>query len=197
MWSFVPRIYPDPRLAYRQDDIPAASHPPLAACMARLAGPYSQEVVWDPFCGSGLELVERGLLGGVKALHGTDLDPKAISVAEANISTARLSNVQSIFAESDFREALKPGHPAGIRPGGVSLMITNPPLGRRIRVKDMQGLFDDLYRAASVALKPGGRLIFANPLRTGPTDPSLKLEYRQVIDMGGFDCRLEMYRKQK
>ena len=195
-----PRIYPDPRLAYRQDDIPASSHPPLAACMARLAGPHPQEVVWDPFCGSGLELVERGLLGGVKALLGTDLDPKAIAVAEANISAAKLSNVQSIseciFVESDFRDALKPGHPAGIRPGGVSLIITNPPLGRRVRVKDMQGLFADLYRAASVALKPGGRLVFANPLRTGPTDPSLKLEYRQVIDMGGFDCRLEMYRKQ-
>lgn len=195
-----PRLYPDPRLAYRQDDIPAASHPPLAACMARLAGPHSQEVVWDPFCGSGLELVERGLLGGVKALHGTDLDPKAIAVAEANISAARLSNVQSIseciFVESDFRDALRPGHPAGIRPGSVSLIITNPPLGRRVRVKDLQGLFDDLYDAASEALKPGGRLVFANPLRTGPTDSSLKLEYRQAIDMGGFECRLEMYRKQ-
>lgn len=190
-----PRIYPDPRLAYRQDDIPAASHPPLAACMARLAGHHPNEVVWDPFCGSGLELVERGLLGGIKTLHGTDLDPKATAIAKANISAAKLSDVQSLFVESDFRDALKPGHPAEIRPGGVSLIITNPPLGRRVRVKDMQGLFADLYRAASVALKPGGRLVFANPLRTGPSDPSLKLEYRQPIDMGGFECRLEMYRK--
>jgi 23S rRNA G2445 N2-methylase RlmL len=190
-----PRLYPDPRLSYRQDDIPAASHPPLAACMARLAGTHSQAVVWDPFCGSGLELVERGLLGGVKSLHGTDLDPKAIAVAQANFSAATLSDVKSIFTEADFRDALRPGHPAGIRPGSVSLIITNPPLGRRVRVKDMQGLFDDLYHAASVALKPGGCLIFANPLRTGPTDPSLKLEYRQAIDMGGFECRLEMYRK--
>jgi 23S rRNA G2445 N2-methylase RlmL len=197
--SFVelrPRLYPDPRLAYRQDDIPAASHPPLAACMARLAGPHSQEVAWDPFCGSGLELVERGLLGGVKTLCGTDLDPKAIAIAQANVSAAALSDINSIFTESDFRDALRPGHPAGIRRGGVSLIITNPPLGRRVRVKDLQGLFDDLYDAASVALKPGGRLVFANPLRTGPTDPAMKLEYRQAIDMGGFECRLEMYRKQ-
>jgi 23S rRNA G2445 N2-methylase RlmL len=194
-----PRLYPDPRLAYRQEDIPAASHPPLAACMVRLAGPeptHAQEVVWDPFCGSGLELVERGLLGGVKALHGTDLDPKAVDVARANIMAAKLSGVQSTFTACDFREALKPGNRTGIAPGSVTLMITNPPLGRRVRVKDMQGLFADLYRAASLALKPGGRLVFANPLRTGPSDPSLKLEYRQGIDMGGFDCRLEMYRKQ-
>ena len=190
-----PRLYPDPRLAYRQDDIPAASHPPLAACMVRLAGHTPNEVVWDPFCGSGLELVERGLLGGVKVLHGTDLDPKAAEVARANITASMLSGVQSTIAACDFREALKPGNRTGIAPGSVTLMITNPPLGRRVRVKDMQGLFADLYRAASLALKPGGRLVLANPLRTGPTDPLLKLEYRHAIDMGGFDCRLEMYRK--
>ena len=92
----------------------------------------------------------------------------------------------------DFREALRGTE---IRPGGVSLIITNPPLGRRIRVKDLHGLIADLFEAASVALQPGGRLVFANPLRLGPENPSLKLDYRQAIDMGGFECRLEMYRK--
>lgn len=190
--SFVelrPRLYPDPRLAYRQDDIPAASHPPLAACMVRLAGHQSNEVVWDPFCGSGLELVERGLLGGVKALYGTDLDGKAIEVAKANLSAANLSDIKPILECRDFRDA-------GIPPGSISLVITNPPLGRRVRVKDLQGLIADLFKAAAMALKPGGRLVFANPLRLGPEDPSLKMEFRQPIDMGGFDCRLEMYRKE-
>jgi len=32
-------------------------------------------------------------------------------------------------------------------------------------------------------------------LRIEPLDPSLKLKYRKVIDLGGFDCRLEMYLK--
>ena len=193
--SFVelrPRLYPDPRLAYRQDDIPAASHPPLAACMARLAGHQAKEVVWDPFCGSGLELIERALLGGVHSLHGTDLERKALDVARANTTSAGISDVESIFTDCDFREAFQRGI---IAPGKVTLIITNPPLGRRIRVKDMQGLFDDLYRMAAKALKPGGRLVFVNPLRTGPQEPALKLEYRQPIDMGGFESRLEMYRK--
>ena len=183
-----PRLYPDPRLAYRQDDIPAASHPPLAACMVRLAGDTPDEVVWDPFCGSGLELVERGLLGGVKALYGTDLDGKAIEIAKANLSTAKLSDINPILSCRDFRKA-------GITPGSISLVITNPPLGRRVRVKDLQGLIADLFKVAATALKPGGRLVFANPLRLTPLDPSLKMEFRQPIDMGGFDCRLEMYRK--
>ena len=40
-----PRLVPDPRFAYRLQDIPAASHPPLAACMARLAGKMEEEIV--------------------------------------------------------------------------------------------------------------------------------------------------------
>jgi hypothetical protein len=32
-----PRFRPDPRFAYRRGDVPAASHPPLAAAMARRA----------------------------------------------------------------------------------------------------------------------------------------------------------------
>jgi len=32
-------------------------------------------------------------------------------------------------------------------------------------------------------------------LHIEPLAPSLKLQYRQVIDLGGFDCRLEMYLK--
>lgn len=190
-----PRLYPDPRLSYRQDDIAAASHPPLAACMARLAGSegsQSNEEIWDPFCGSGLELIERSLLGGVAVAHGTDLDERAIKVARANFKAAHLEDITAEFTECDFRRAESE---ASIAPGSISLIITNPPLGRRVRIKDMQGLFADLYAASARALCEGGRLIFVNPLRTEPQDPSLKLEYRKTVDLGGFNCRLEMYRK--
>ena len=163
--------------------------------MARLAGPNSREVVWDPFCGSGLELVERGLLGGVVSLYGTDLDPEAAAIARANISSSGISGLKTNIVTCDFRDALTAGNSIGIKSGGVTLIITNPPLGRRVRVKDLRGLFDDLYRVAASVLQPGGRLILANPLRTGPADSLLKLEYRQAIDMGGFECRLEMYRR--
>ena len=188
-----PRLYPDPRLAYRQDDVAAASHPPLAACMARLAGKSAEpEIIWDPFCGSGLELIERSLLGGVAVAHGTDLDPAAIEIAGRNFAAAGVKPTRAEFVCCDFRDA---GRDAGIKPASVSLIISNPPLGRRVRVKNMQGLFADFYAAAIRALKPGGRLIFANPLRTGPNDPALKLESSQTVDLGGFNCQLEMYRK--
>lgn len=43
-----PNLTPDPRFAYRQKGVPASSHPPLAACLARLAGRAGDEVVLGP-----------------------------------------------------------------------------------------------------------------------------------------------------
>jgi len=188
-----PKLTPDPRFIYRQDDIPAASHPPLAASMARLAGRFNNEIVWDPFCGSGLELIERGLLGGVQRIYGTDLSSDAIAISRANFAAAKVKDVPSKFICCDFRDYAKV---EGLGTKSVTLIITNPPMGRRIRVHDMRGLFGDLFGVAVTVLKPGGRLVFANPLRIEPLDPTLRLEYRQVIDLGGFDCRLEMFLKE-
>ncbi len=187
-----PRLAPDPRFYYRQDDIPAASHPPLAACMARAAGRVDGEIVWDPFCGSGLELIERALRGGVRSVYGTDVSPDAIAIVRANFASAKIDGVQSQFACCDFRDY---ANVEGLGPGSVTLIITNPPMGRRVRVPNLRRLFEDLFAAAAVVLKPGGRLVFANPLRLEPRDSSLKLQYRQVVDLGGFNCRLETYLK--
>jgi predicted RNA methylase len=171
-----PRLYPDP----------------LAACMARLAGEAEGDVVWDPFCGSGLELIERAFRGGVRSLHGTDVSAEAIAVARSNVAAAKLKSVQATFACCDFRDHARV---AGLGLQSVTLMITNPPMGRRLRIADMRGLMTDVFAVAGRVLKPGGRLVLVNPLRLEPRDRSLKLEYREVVDLGGFDSRLEMYRK--
>ena len=185
-----PRIYPDPRWWYRQDDVPAASHPPLAACMARLAGFQEREVVWDPFCGSGLELIERALRGGVARLIGTDVSPEAVRVCEANIAAARLKQIDATVTRSDFRDFQKLDVLANRT---VSLVVTNPPMGRRVRIPDMQGLFGDVFKCAAAVLRPGGRLVLVNPLRLQPSESLFKLQFRQVVDLGGFNCHLERY----
>ena len=125
-------------------------------------------------------------------MHGIYFVLASIAIARVNFETAGLENISALFTPCDFRDAEKA---ASIAPGSITLVITNPPLGRRVRVKDMRGLIADLLSAASKALEPGGLLIFTNPLRDGPSSPSLKLEYRQTVDLGGFDCQLEMYKK--
>lgn len=187
-----PRLIPDPRFAYRVQDLPAASHPPLAACMARLAGRIEEEIVWDPFCGSGVELVECALRGGVRRLFGTDLSAEAIAAAHDNFQAAGIAPTAAQLICCDFRE-----HESieGLEAGRVGLIITNPPLGMRVPVPDLRRLIADLFAVAAVALRPGGRLVFINPLKCESPHRLLKLQSRRIVDMSGFDCRMEMYVK--
>ena len=182
-----PRLSPDPRFSYRRLDVPAASHPPLAACMARLAEDSGRDVVWDPFCGSGLELIERGLLGGVVKLLGSDQSAAAIDISKSNLAASGL-RVETGFFHGDFRNA-------GVAPNSISQIITNPPMGRRVPIPNLAGLIGDLFQTAARVLQPGGMLVFASPLSTRPSDPRLKLDIRQRIDLGGFDVHLERYIK--
>ena len=185
-----PRLSPDPRHAYRLDDVPAASHPPLAACMARLAGRQENERVWDPFCGSGLELVERAMLGGVVSILGTDLSDQATDIARRNFAAAQPGFTGARFTCCDFRDFHREEALAGL-----TLIISNPPLGRRVPIRNLRGLFEDIFAVAAKVLAPGGRLVFTNPFRMESPQPSLKLQSRQTVDLGGFECQLEMYRK--
>lgn len=182
-----PRFSPDPRFSYRRRDVPAASHPPLAAAMARLAGNSGNDVVWDPFCGSGLELIERGLCGGVRKLIGSDLSASALEIAKSNLNASNLL-LESEFLCGDFRKAA-PTHES------VTQIITNPPMGRRVPIPNLEGLIRDLLATSLKALQPRGVLVFANPLPSMHSLPGLKIDLRQRIDLGGFDVHLERHIK--
>ncbi len=188
--ELIPRLRPDPRFAYRTGDVPAASHPPLAACMARLAEIRASERVWDPFCGSGLELVEADRFAPGCHLIGTDRSAAAIEKTGANLASAGIPADRVTLAASDFRDVFQSRL---IEPGSVSAIITNPPLGRRVQIANLHGLMQDLFDAAAAALAPGGRLVFVNPLAIVPRDRRLKKTFSRRVDLGGFSCYLEKY----
>jgi SAM-dependent methyltransferase len=188
--ELTPKLTPDPRFYYRREFVPAASFPPLAACLALLAGRANQDVVWDPFCGSGLELVERALRGGVCRIVGTDLRQAAIRIARDNFVAAQIRSVRAEFVCCDFREFASI---SGLGPNSVTLIITNPPMGRRVPIPDLERLIRDLFSIAAEVLRPGGRFVLVNPLRAHIPPPRLRLQFRETIDLGGFDGVLEKY----
>lgn len=174
----------DGRFAYRLALVPAASHPPLAAALAEVGGVRADDVVWDPFVGAGTELVERALRGRYRELLGTDLDPKALDAARANLKAARV----------DAR--LRVGDACQEAPRGVTLILTNPPMGRRVqRQADLGALLERFVDHAARVLVPGGRMVWVSPLgrRTAARARAagLVLEFEQRVDMGGFWAEIQ------
>lgn len=176
----------DERFAYRVGEVPAASHPTIAAAIARLAGVRADDVVWDPFTGSGLELAERGLLGPYARLIGSDLDPKALATAEANLKSAGLARFELHAADATT-----------FKPEGVTLILSNPPMGRRVQRGDVAPLLGEFLASAGALLQPGGRLVWISPLPrvTQPAARAAGLVCRRAepLDMGGFTGQLEVW----
>jgi hypothetical protein len=186
--ALLPRALVDPRFPWRVADVPAASHPTLAAALARIAGGGVDDIVWDPFVGSAGELIERSLRGPVRALIGTDTDPRAISAARANLDAA------GVLARIEQADAL------ATKPEGVTLILTNPPMGRRAsRHSGIVESLDRFVTHAAEVLVPGGRLVWVAPwpsrARAIAERCGLTIEWAADIDMGGFDAQLQRFRK--
>jgi hypothetical protein len=182
-----PVAAPDLCFDYRVRDVPAASHPTLAAALARIAGVRADDVVWDPFAGSGVELIERARLGPLRELHGTDLDARALAAARENAEHAGLSGV--VLQQADARSHRVPG---------VSLVLSNPPMGRRVlRAPGLSGVLCQVVRNVASQLVPGGRMVWLSPFpdatARAASDAGLRIERLGPVDLGGFTAELQRY----
>ena len=184
--DIAPRALEDPRFKWRKGQVPAASHPTVAAALARVARALPDDVVWDPFVGSGAELVERAMLGPFRALFGSDVDADALAIAKGNLDAA------GVAATLDRADALGQG------PAGVTLVITNPPMGRRSsRTAGLADMLDRFVARVASLLVPGGRLVWISPFparsRAAATRAGLTLEWARVVDMGGFEAEMQRW----
>lgn len=184
--SLIPRRIDDPRFAYRVAEVPAASTGSVAAALMWAADAHGVDRVWDPFCGSGVELVERARRGAVRSLLGTDIDPDALTAARANLAAA---GVTADLALADARTHA---------PGPVDLIVTNPPLGSRVHV-DAAALLVTALPNLVRALAPKGRIVWITPAhrKTTPVAEALGLELARSlpVDLGGVRGRLERWNK--
>jgi predicted RNA methylase len=204
--ELVPRRAADPRFAWRVADVPASSHPTVAAALARVGGARDGDRVWDPFCGAGAELVERARLGPFAALYGGDSDADALAAARRNLDAAGLP---ATLAVADARDPAGP--PGSASPGlptypateeasrgTIELVITNPPLGGRIR-GDAAKLLVEALPAIVGRLANHGRLAWITPAprRTGPALERLGLRrtFAARVDLGGVVGALERWER--
>jgi SAM-dependent methyltransferase len=184
-----PQALADPRFPWRVADVPAASHPTLAAALVRVGGVRADDVVWDPFVGSGGELLERARLGPYAQLLGTDDDPAALEAARRNAAAA---GTPVRLVRADALEYVPTPSP--------TLIVTNPPMGRRLAGhRDLGALLDRFVDHAATVLVPGGRLVWLSPKPEATARRArghgLRIELDREVDMGGFTARLQFLRK--
>ncbi len=182
--ELVPKRFDDPRWAWRVTEVPAASHPSVAAALVQFAGIREGDNVWDPFCGSGLEVIEAAKRGAT--VCGSDLDETALAAARQNVAAA---GVTAKLAMSDAR--VYSCYP-------VHAIVTNPPLGSRVQV-DAIGLLGECAAHFASQLTEGGRLVWITPSarRTSPAVEAagLRCVHRMPVDLGGVRGHLERWDK--
>lgn len=181
----------DPRFTYRAGDVPAASHPTIAAALVRAGGVRPDDVVWDPFVGSGTELCERALAGPYRRIVGSDLDPRALAVAKVNLQAASVRDAELLIGDATSLRFPNPP---------PSLIVTNPPLGRRVqRGAGLAPLLDRFVAHAASRLSSGGRLAWISPFprrsREVAAAHGLALTAARDVDMGGFAAEMEVFQK--
>lgn len=188
--ELVPRGFDDVRFAYRTGLVPASSHPTLAAAIARFVPWSANDVVWDPFVGAGAELVERARLGPYAGLHGTDIDDRALEASRTNLHHAHIRDTVLVHADA-----------LTYAPPKVSVILSNPPMGRRVQRGTHTDLLAHFAVHAAKVLEPGGALVWALPEPHKVHDlavrAGLTLERSLVVDMGGFPAHLCAYRKRR
>ncbi|MEJ7735161.1 MAG: methyltransferase, partial [Polyangiaceae bacterium] len=139
---------------------------------------------------SGLELCERARAGAYARLIGSDLSAEVSDIARRNLESVGAERFELLVGDA---RSLPP-------PAPPTLIITNPPMGRRVHRGGMlEELLAAFLRHAAGCLAPRGRLVWISPLgdrsARAAEASGLRLGARHAIDMGGFVADLEVWHK--
>lgn len=132
---------------------PGSMSPKLARCMVNLTGVKKDDVVLDPFCGTGGILIEAGIMG-MKVI-GSDIDDKMVEGTIKNLEYCGI-NDHEVFREDarnlklDFK---------------VNAIATDPPYGISASTggEESQYLYSQALTNMGQLLMEKGRLCLATP----------------------------------
>ncbi len=167
--DFSERDYGKPGVDSRSGMLP----PKLARTMINLAGKkIAHATLLDPFCGSGVLLME-GLLLGCKKIIGSDIAKKAVEDTKQNIEwiKQKMTNFQGSISISEYN-VLNIG--GVLERESVDVIATEPFMGKPLRgreskvdlerqAKELSQLYSDSFAQFKRILKPHGVVIFIIP----------------------------------
>ncbi len=178
-----------------RDDQSGMLPPKLAQIMINLAQVQNyDDVIVDPFCGSGTILSEA-MLAGYKHLFGSDVSPRAIDDTHKNISWIReLYSIKDVNIKILVKNVVNLSK--FIKAGLAEAVITEPFLGPQrglIDFKTVARNLEELYSLALkefyIILKPSGRVVMIWPLFYGQRPITPTYEGFKIINMISDELR--------
>lgn len=141
--------------------------PKVAQIMVNLSGARPDQILLDPFCGSGTVLQEALLLG-IRQVHGSDANGKAVKDAQANIRWL-LKEFPQLHTVADVTLA----DVRGVT-GSPDVIVTEPDLGKPLRgheplsflqqeAQRLRHLYLEAFRRWNVLLKSDGCIVMIWP----------------------------------
>jgi len=171
--------------------------PKVARMMINLLGVGKEELILDPFCGSGTFLQELVILG-YKNLIGSDVSQNAISATQKNIDwlfanfpDIKKTDFRIKLIESDARALSK-----AFEAEKVGAIVTEPYLGPtgvryfstdRIKkeIGNLESLYSQSFGEFNKILKKGGKVVIIFPVFRYK-DQFFKLEILEQIKKMGY-----------
>ena len=167
--------------------------PKVARIMVNLAGPNRDQVIYDPFCGTGTILMEAAMLG-YKTLLGSDFDSTATTGTEQNL--AWLAQNYQVDPQTDIFTSDATKAKPKITP---NLIVTEPFLGKLKPkppqipniIKGLTKLYIGTLKNFHSILEPGSQVIIIFPRFIESSHPSVLDNLIDKFDQLGYTTTLE------
>ncbi len=149
--------------------------PKVSQMMLNIAKVQPNDILLDPFCGSGT-ILQEGLLLGVQEVHGSDSNGKAVQDSQENIRWL-MKEYPKIQATVEITK-----HDAAETRVKPTVIVTEPYLGKPLRgnephnfilqqANDLEKLYFKAAQNWARSMKPGARLVMIWPeFVTGPNE---------------------------
>jgi len=179
-----------------RDDKSGMLPPKLAMTLLNLSTPQRNDIILDPFCGSGTILTEAMLLG-YNNLIGSDISPRAIEDTEKNIEWTKnnlnVSCANLTLYNFDVKDLEK-----NITPQSIDRIVTEPYLGKPLRgnenyieletqSRELKNLYLSAFQVFEKILQNKGIVVFVFP-RFGAQDKIISTNLKEEIEKMNFKC---------
>jgi tRNA (guanine10-N2)-dimethyltransferase len=149
-------IFEKRKVQFRPFFSPVSLHPRIARALVNLSNVKKDDILLDPFCGTGGILLEAGLIGA--RIIGTDIEEKMISGCKKTLDYFNISNYK--LFQSDIGNIDK-------YVKDIDTIVTDLPYGRSATTKGehMNLLYQRSFKMINKVLKKGSKAVIglSNP----------------------------------